>query len=737
MKNCCRPLALLFIVVFLTTCVKEEQVVLDPTLEMNLFSHVKVLADADFNDHILAVDSVNYTLTANPALIDQYDIDIGDIIVSSVGYGLLRRVESISHTADRFFIQTSQATLEDAVEQGQIMYKQTLSPQMIDSVVYFYQGVKLAPSTFEKNNNSVDFDVNVDLGSSVVLSGDISLASDIVFEMEVRRFLRLTKVNFGFENTSEANIELTAGGSFDFNPRIRVSRVHFTPIIIPTVIPIVITPILDIYAGLDGKSEASMATSLEVTFNYETGIVYERGDGWNTYSETDTNVDFSPPQLTLEASVAAYMQPEFSMLVYGVLGAYLDSRVYSEIEVTPLVTPWWSWYAGYRVGIGARARIFGIELFDVDYPELFANKWLIANSGDDPPSDFTGFVNGVVRDAVTSNSVENVNVRAYQNQSLINNTQTGSNGGFSLELPSNQTYRIEFSKQGYIDVDYNGVIVETDQVTYLETVLKVDEAYAGNGTISGRIIDAFDGQGIPAADIIVRAGMNNQEGSIVTTATSQSNGNYSISNLPAGSYTLDVRKSNYNAAFASVVSIGNQTNANQNVTLTPLIDDDEIRIILDWGQSPSDLDSHLTGPIPGSSNRFHIYYSNKTFMHGGVVHATLDYDVVNSYGPETITIYEQTSGVYRYSVHDFTNSDSTTSSALSNSNARVRVYFGANLIQTFNVPGNTPGTLWTVFELNGSNITPINNMSFESSPGSITKNSDAGLIRRLPEKSKH
>jgi len=64
---------------------------------------------------------------------------------------------------------------------------------------------------------------------------------------------------------------------------------------------------------------------------------------------------------------------------------------------------------------------------------------------------------------------------------------------------------------------------------------------------------------------------------------------------------------------------------------------------------------------------------------------------------------------------------------------------------TFNVPASRGGTLWTVFELNGSIITPINSISYES-PSSIqstlyynnvpdnTPVTDAEFIKNLPDK---
>ncbi|MBA4382487.1 MAG: hypothetical protein C0406_07975, partial [Sideroxydans sp.] len=57
---------------------------------------------------------------------------------------------------------------------------------------------------------------------------------------------------------------------------------------------------------------------------------------------------------------------------------------------------------------------------------------------------------------------------------------------------------------------------------------------------------------------------------------------------------------------------------------------DGMRIVLNWGELPSDLDSHLIFP----SN--HIYFNSKTGSTSS--DAKLDVDDTTSYGPETITI---------------------------------------------------------------------------------------------------
>ena len=117
---------------------------------------------------------------------------------------------------------------------------------------------------------------------------------------------------------------------------------------------------------------------------------------------------------------------------------------------------------------------------------------------------------------------------------------------------------------------------------------------------------------------------------------------------------------------------------------------DGMRIVLTWGEYPSDLDSHLVYP------QNHIYFGNQQGAD-----AELDVDDTDSYGPETITLSKKRFGEsYIYAVQDFSNHNEANSQWLMNSQAKVFVYVGQSLVRTYDVPQNQRGNLWTVFRLN-------------------------------------
>ncbi|MBK5301686.1 MULTISPECIES: tetratricopeptide repeat protein [Gammaproteobacteria] len=119
---------------------------------------------------------------------------------------------------------------------------------------------------------------------------------------------------------------------------------------------------------------------------------------------------------------------------------------------------------------------------------------------------------------------------------------------------------------------------------------------------------------------------------------------------------------------------------------------DGLRVVLTWGATPSDLDSHMI--FPGNN----IYFQKRQGDD-----ANLDVDDTTSYGPETITLEKKHFGEsYVYAVHDFSNGSESGSRDLSNSQAKVFVYMGQSLVRTYYVPQNRSGNLWTVFRMTGN-----------------------------------
>ena len=346
-----------------------------------------------------------------------------------------------------------------------------------------------------------------------------------------------------------------------------------------------------------------------------------------------------------------------------------------------------------------------------------AVEWVRENATQIPEKETPrlGFVTGLVQDAATGEMIENAAVR-------VTNEATGAvaeayvdQGTYYLTMPLGQ-YTMEFSAADYLPETIYHVEITEGIVTY-NVLLNLVPDEPSQGIAEGKIINAFDASAIPMASLTVYKGINQTSGQPVTSVISNERGEYNLS-LEPGNYTILATAQGYISSAAGIVVISGEKRENQNCTLTPVLNPGEARIVLTWGQFPSDLDSHLVGPSP-DGDQFHIYYSNKNHYYQNDLYNNLDVDDTSSYGPETTSIYTGLNGTYTYYVHNYSDRNSSTSSTLSTSGAQVKLYMaGWNEPLVYYVPSQ-PGTVWEVFSIENGVIRPTNSMSFVSSPGEV------------------
>lgn len=141
-------------------------------------------------------------------------------------------------------------------------------------------------------------------------------------------------------------------------------------------------------------------------------------------------------------------------------------------------------------------------------------------------------------------------------------------------------------------------------------------------------------------------------------------------------------------------------------SISPSLPLGNLRIVLDWGAQPPDLDSHLL-----KKGGYHISFRD---MHKVEDQARLDRDDMDGEGPETITIekLDAESG-YVYFVHDYTNRSDPSARGLSQSKAHISVYTDRELLKTFEVPSAGRGRYWTVFHIRRGEIIPVSSLGDE------------------------
>ncbi len=325
---------------------------------------------------------------------------------------------------------------------------------------------------------------------------------------------------------------------------------------------------------------------------------------------------------------------------------------------------------------------------------------------------FDGTLSGrICRASDYITAISGASIEVYQNGLLVKNIVSDDSGNYSMTLPAGR-YFVRITAENYITFEAYARIIGR-QNTYMETFLLIEGSEADSGIASGKVVNSLTGYGLGGVVLSVRKNWNNSDenAEIVATTVTDDNGNYSFE-LPLGNYTVIASKDQFTSSSFNII-VQEGTTSNQNGKITPIIEEsDEANylITLTWGRYPHDLDSHVEGTHL-NGNSFHVYYRQKDEYENGDLLCSLDYDDMESYGPEHITLNTTADTPYYYYIHRYSDSGS-----LVTSGAKITVERNNVLIAEFNVPTDLSGNnrYWNVFAIKNGEIIISNTIT--SSP---------------------
>ncbi len=208
-------------------------------------------------------------------------------------------------------------------------------------------------------------------------------------------------------------------------------------------------------------------------------------------------------------------------------------------------------------------------------------------------------------------------------------------------------------------------------------------------TVGGIVKDATTG--LPLSGVTVKSGNISE--------TTDSEGKYVLYKVPIANTSISASKSGYVTNTQTLSLVADEQKTVDFVLSPELAQDEELRIVLTWGESPRDLDSHLLVPADASHlNGYEVYYRTRGINDPEQYpYAYLDVDDITSYGPETITVFDTLNHTYKYYVHNYSGEAEITTS-----NAKVEVYGRSGLLRTYNIPTSGNGRYWYVFDIDAS-----------------------------------
>ncbi len=326
-------------------------------------------------------------------------------------------------------------------------------------------------------------------------------------------------------------------------------------------------------------------------------------------------------------------------------------------------------------------------------------------------------VTGTVKDAYsTSNALADVTIYLVADtvdldiddtaSNVENNenalvTTTDENGAYAYETIPIGNYCLIAKKDGYTTaIQRFSVTSNTGDFFTNDTLYLLDDSVTDNNSasITGTVKNATNNETISELTVQLFLHKGNTVGTPIATTTTDSDGAYTFTNLPAQQYTVQVVGNDDFISNKKSVCVTADSENNEDILVSPKLSGEGVRFVLTWGDyesgAPDDLDAHLIGPSV-DGNTFEVYYSSQTFGLDNIIFAQLDVDDMEFEGPETITLNAVVDGTYTFYVDNYSETPD-----FSFSGAQVNVYQGSELISTYNAPAGTPEDVWKVCTYN-------------------------------------
>ena len=365
---------LLSLIVFFTACAKREHFNLfDPaftsTEDIVIPETTKIIDNEDWEKQLISISSDSTEIYIKSSIKKKYNIRKNDILISSNGEGLLRKVTSVADLDSIVVAVTEPATLTEAVRDGARQFEFTLSDLQIKRIINYRPGVALKTNLVsKKEEDMINLVLDVILydsdGSSSTTNDQVKIVGDFYINPTITGKFKISdwsvkKLEFGAEIKEKLNLELVATiASLNWSNEVKLADIEFHNIIVWLGnIPVIITPILEINAGADVDFDKKMTVGIKQELDYNLGVRYENKQ-WLNYSTLEEKFQYDEPNLYSNLTARAFIKPVLKLKVYGEISTKYYGERYELLEADNAKDPWWELYTGVKFGISVNRKIW-------------------------------------------------------------------------------------------------------------------------------------------------------------------------------------------------------------------------------------------------------------------------------------------------------------------------------------------------------------------------------------------
>jgi len=308
----------------------------------------KVLDESTLqNLSTVSTDGSTFTFDQSTAQLDALSED--DVIVFGVTnltpYGALRKVSSITISGDDVVLQTTLATLEDAIQEGTISVSKTLSPDDVTTSLVLVKGVTFgdgfSSSSIDKEfpftmNDVILYDRDNNKNTTydqIVANGHVTFPISFNFVAKISWF-KMKKIDFkvkiGNKEKEFSKLEISSKVEIDEEKEVEIARHYFPPI---TASIVILTPILTVSVGVSGNVSVGISTSVSQKAEFGAGLNYDKNKWSKSWEPTKNEYVFDPPTFDAGCYAKAYTRPNLDLLIYGLVGPNIAIEGYFELIV--------------------------------------------------------------------------------------------------------------------------------------------------------------------------------------------------------------------------------------------------------------------------------------------------------------------------------------------------------------------------------------------------------------------
>jgi hypothetical protein len=506
---------------------------------------------------------------------------VGDVIVAEPGpqlpYGALRKVTAVSQTEGDVVVTTTQAALDEAVSDGELVVTGTVTQDDIVNVLHQAPGVRMVADTEgvrahglskkRERRAGITLEFDLTLLETIKLQGSLGFTQSFSLSA-TNSFGFLQKVRVTSTTTQTTSLRAAVQQSFNREFKKEIGSYSFPTFWVTFgVVPVCFTPELSIYIGAEGDVTVGVSARVTQTTTATAGVEWSVGDRLPTPVKEFTTVrTYETPRLFGTMSLKAFAGIQMMLKIMMVAGPTLAVEPYLGLFADTRDTPWWKLAFGVDVEAGGKVEALDVTIVELALPFNLFEYVILEAPGRFQETQVSGKITAEDTGAAIAGATVELREGADDPAGEIWGTTTSAmSGTYTFSGPPGGAYTLVVRKTGYLQGSRNVEVLAGSVATGQDLALRPGPPQGVTGLIMERSVRYIAG-----ATVELREGADSPNGALLGRTTSGVDGRYEIIGAPAGTCTVVASKAGYATGWITATIKEGTITANMDVYLTPV-----------------------------------------------------------------------------------------------------------------------------------------------------------------------